>query len=109
MVIEGEDWFEITLPAAKLERLPVEEEKKVLEILTRAVGKEPRVKYIGRGKPPFKRYLLIVLDESENLEQLKFADVRALVSKSQVWQSSPPMLKTPPEFGCRKRLVSKAT
>jgi len=42
------------------------------------MGKEPRVRYIGRGKPPFVVFLFLVLEESENLEQLTFADISAL-------------------------------
>jgi len=66
-----EEWFEIVFPARKLKNLPVEEEEKVLGVFNRAVGKEPKVKYIGIGEPPFHDNLLVVLDESENLEQLK--------------------------------------
>ena len=74
-----EDWFEIVLPAGKLKRLPAEEEERVLDILSRAMGKEPKVEYIGIGEPPFQRDLLIVLDENENIDQLKL-DAKVLVS-----------------------------
>ena len=84
VVIEEDDWFEIILPKVMVEKLSAEEEKRVLEILTRAVGRELGVKFIGRGVPPFERYLLVDLEESENLEQLKFVDIQALVGKSQV-------------------------
>ena len=73
-----EDWFEIVLPATKLRKLPAEEEEKVLGVFNRAVGKESKVEYIGTGEPPFHVNLLIVLDESENLEQLK-VDTSVLV------------------------------
>jgi len=73
-----EDWFEIVLPAGKLKKLPAEEEGRVLGIFNRAVGKEPKVKYIGIGEPPFQRDLLIVLDENENIDQLKL-DAKVLV------------------------------
>lgn len=76
-----EDWFEIVLPAGRLKRLPAEEEERVLGLFTRAIGKEPKIKYIGMGEPPFQRDLLIVLDESENVEQLKL-DPKVLVSKN---------------------------
>ena len=76
---EGEDWFELVLPAGKLEKLPAGEEERVLGIIARAVGKEQKVKYIGVGVPPFQRDLLVVLDESGNLEQLK-VDTQVLVS-----------------------------
>lgn len=92
VVIEEEDWFEIILPAVKVEKLPAEEEKRVLGILARAIGKEPRVKYIGMGEPPFGRYLLIVLEESEDLEQLKFVDIQALVGRTRVRSPLSPML-----------------
>ena len=82
LIIEDEDWFEITLPAATLTKLPTEEEKRVVGVLTQAMGKEPRVKYIGTGEPPFQHYLLIVLEESENIEELRLADVKALVGKT---------------------------
>ena len=75
---EGEDWFEVVLPGGKLQKLPAEEEERVLGIINRAVGKELQVKYIGIGEPPFHQDLLIVLDESENIEQLKI-DTQALV------------------------------
>ena len=84
VVIEEEDWFEIILPTIRVEKLPDEEERRVLGILARAVGKELELKYIGKGVSPFERYLLIVLEESENLEQLKFVDIQALVGKIQV-------------------------
>lgn len=90
VVIEQEEWFEIILPAGNLKRLAIEEEKRILGILTRAIGKEPRVTYIGMGEPPFHRYLLIVLEESENLEQLKMADVQALVSGAE--EKSPTLM-----------------
>jgi predicted PhzF superfamily epimerase YddE/YHI9 len=75
-----EEWFEIVLPAGKLENLPVEEAERVLGIFNRAVGKEPKVKYIGIGEPPFQHDLLIVLDEDENIDQLKL-DAKVLVSR----------------------------
>ena len=73
-----EDWFEVVLPARKLKKLPSEEEEKVLGIFNRAVGKELKAEYIGVGEPPFHDNLLLVLDESENLEQLKI-DASVLV------------------------------
>ena len=73
-----EDWFEIILPVGKLKKLPAEEEEKVLGVFNRAVGKESKVEYIGAAEPPFNSHLLIVLDESENLEQLK-VDASVLV------------------------------
>ena len=85
---EEEDWFEIVLPAGKLKKLPPEEEEKVLDLFTRAVEKEPKVKYIGAGEPPFQRDLLIVLDESENIERLK-VDAKVLVSETRPSMSSP--------------------
>ena len=94
VVIEDEDWFEIVLPAAKLKTLTDEEEGRVVEIFTRAMGKEPGVKYIGMGEPPFQQYLLIVLEESENLEKLKFVDIKTLVGKPQVQNSHSPRLKS---------------
>ena len=82
--VGGEEyWFEIVLPAGKLEKLPTEEEERVLRIFARAVGKEPKVEYIGIGQPPFQRDLLIVLDESESIEKLKL-DAKVLVSKARV-------------------------
>ena len=35
--------------------------------LTCAVGKDPRVEYLGAGQPPFQDFLLNVLEESEDL------------------------------------------
>ena len=78
---EGGDWFEIVLPVAKLVKLPAEEEERVIGIFARAVGKELKVKYIGVGEPPLEYSILIVLDESENLEQLK-VDTDILVSEA---------------------------
>lgn len=94
VVMDDEDWFEIVLPAAKLKTLTDEEEGRVVEIFTQAMGKEPRVKYIGMGEPPFQQYLLIVLEESENLEKLKFVDIKTLVGKPQVQNSHSPRLKS---------------
>ena len=71
VLIPDEVSGKIVLPAARLKKLPAEEEEKVLGVFNRAVGKESKVEYIGTGEPPFHVYLLIVLDESENLEQLK--------------------------------------
>ena len=73
-----EDWFEIVLPAGKPRELPAEERERVLGIFNRAVGKEPKVKYIGTGEPPFQDDLIIVLDEDENMDQLKL-DAAVLV------------------------------
>jgi len=80
---KGEDWIEIVLPAGKLKELPTAEEERVLGILTRAMGKDPKVRYIGAGEPPFQQDLLIVLNESENIEQLKL-DPEVLVGETQV-------------------------
>ena len=60
------DWFKIVLP------------EKMFGIFNRAVGKESKVQYIGTEEPPFHDNFVIVLDESENLEQLK-VDVSVLV------------------------------
>ena len=106
---EEEDWFEIVLPAGKLKRLPAGEEERVLGLFTRAVGKDPKIKYIGMGEPPFQRDLLIVLDESENVEQLK-VDARVLVSKPRVSTSSPRptslVKKFQTETGFEKHIVT---
>ena len=59
-------------------RLPVEKEERTLGIFNRAVGKELKVKCIGTGEPPFLRDFLLVLDEDENIDQLKF-DAAVLV------------------------------
>jgi len=103
---EEEDWFEIALPAGKLKKLPAEEEERVLGLFTRAVGKEPKIKYIGMGEPPFQRDLLIVLDESENVEQLK-VDTKVLVSKTRVSTGSP--RPTSLVIKRRQKPVSKST
>ena len=92
VIIDEGDWFEIVLPAIKPVQLPAAEEKKVIGALTRAMGKEPRVRYIGTGAPPFNPYLLIVLEESENIEQLEFADFQAMVSKTRVQSLPSPIL-----------------
>lgn len=78
VIIEEEGWLEIVLPAGNVKNLPAEEEERVIGILAWAMRKEPSVKYIGAGEPPFQDYLLIVLEESENLEQLRL-DIKALV------------------------------
>lgn len=80
--IEKEDWFEIDLPAATVKTLPAEEEKRIIGVFAQAIGREPKVKYIGMGQPPFYRYILVVLEESENLEELKFVDVKILVRRT---------------------------
>ena len=100
---EEEYWFEIDLPAGKLEKLPTEEEQRVLSIFARAVGKEPKVEYIGMGQPPFERDLLIVLDESESIEKLKL-DAKVLVSKAQVQD---PHFNGFTYIKCRNPLASK--
>ena len=98
VIIEEEDWLEIVLPAGKVKDLPAEEEKRVLGVLAQAMKKEPGVKYIGAGEPPFQDYLLIVLEESENLERLKL-DIKALVGKTQTHSSRSPIVMTLGYFG----------
>jgi predicted PhzF superfamily epimerase YddE/YHI9 len=104
---EGEDWFEITLPAGKLKELPAEEEERILGLFTHAAGKELKVKYIGTGEPPFQDDLILVLDESENLEQLKL-DEKVLVGKTRV-QGLHFIKFTEADIAYRKPLASKRT
>ena len=84
VVMDDEDWFEIVLPAAKIRDTTDEEWGRVLEAFTQAMGREPKVKYLGVGEPPFQHHLLVVFEESENIEQLKFVDINELVSKPRV-------------------------
>ena len=102
VVIEGEDWFEIALPAAKLKDLSAEEERRVLEKYTQAIGREPKVRYIGTAEPPFQRYLLVVLEESESLDQLEFSDIKALVSKRSRTPPHSPGPTSLTNLGCRR-------
>ena len=106
--MEEEDWFEIVLPAAKLRSLSEEEMGRVIKALTCAVGKDPRIEYLGAGQPPFQDFLLIVLEESENLEQLK-PDFEALVSEIRVQARCLPRLMSPMNLEHRKTLASQST
>jgi len=78
VVMDGEDWFEVVFPAAKIRDSTDEEWGRVVEAFTRAMGREPKVNYLGAGEPPFQHHLLVVFDESENIEQLKFVDINEL-------------------------------
>ncbi|KAF9786776.1 hypothetical protein BJ322DRAFT_1002870 [Thelephora terrestris] len=78
VVFEDEEWFEIVLPAGKARDATGEEEGRILVAFARAMGKEPRIKYLGVGEPPFQHHLLVVFEESENIEHLKFVDAKAL-------------------------------
>ena len=109
VVFEDEEWFEIVLPAGKARDATHEEEGRILAAFARAMGKEPRIKYLGVGEPPFQHHLLVVFEESENIEHLKFVDAKALVSKASSRELHSPGLRSLMNFDTRMPLASNVT
>ena len=72
------------------------------------MGKDLRVEYLGAGQPPFQDFLLIVLEESESLEQLK-PDFEALVSEIRVQARCLPRLMSRVNPEHRKTLAFQST
>ena len=69
---------EIDLDAERAEALIGAEDAQLREVLVRALGKDVRVKYTGRGAAHLNHYALIEVD-THNLKSLK-VDTEALVS-----------------------------
>ncbi|KAJ7201341.1 hypothetical protein GGX14DRAFT_536246 [Mycena pura] len=67
----GKDVFEIRLPAATVLEAPAEDRPKVRAAITKAFGRDVAIKFIGVGAEGFKGYLLVELEEHENLGQCK--------------------------------------
>jgi PhzF family phenazine biosynthesis protein len=77
----GKDGIEIRLPSGTLTDLPSEESPKITAALVKAFGRDLKIKYMGIGSKEFKSYLVVELDEQENLGKCE-VDVSALVSAS---------------------------
>ncbi|KAF8897854.1 hypothetical protein BD779DRAFT_1617963 [Infundibulicybe gibba] len=64
--LEGRQ-FEMRLPSSLTEELPSSEYAKIAPLIHNAFGREVAINYMGKGVS-FRDYLLIELDEKENLE-----------------------------------------
>ncbi|KAJ7103002.1 hypothetical protein B0H15DRAFT_188184 [Mycena belliarum] len=65
----GTDSFEICLPSGMLAEVPSAEVPKIRSALTEAFGRDVSINFIGVGREGFTPYLLVELDEQENLGQ----------------------------------------
>ncbi|KAF8226325.1 Diaminopimelate epimerase-like protein [Tricholoma matsutake] len=63
-----EGFIEIQLPAATVEEVSLDQKTRYSEILAKAFGRQVVVNYVGKGGRGFEYYLLVELDEKENLE-----------------------------------------
>lgn len=65
------EWFEITLPAAKMTQLGTKETARIAEIVRRAVGRDDiTIKFVGAGVTPSEKKVVIELDEKDDLAGL---------------------------------------
>ncbi|KAJ7919290.1 hypothetical protein B0H13DRAFT_2249756 [Mycena leptocephala] len=74
----GKDGIEIRLPSGTLTDLPSEESPKITAALVKAFGRDLKIKYLGIGSKDFEGFLVVELDEQENLGKCE-VDVPALV------------------------------
>ncbi|KAF7366430.1 hypothetical protein MSAN_00899900 [Mycena sanguinolenta] len=74
----GKDAIEIRLPSATLTEVPSEDSPKIIAAVSKAFGRDVAVKYMGFGSKGFEDYLMVVLDEDENLKQSKINAVAFL-------------------------------
>ncbi|TFK77488.1 Diaminopimelate epimerase-like protein [Pluteus cervinus] len=59
--------WEMTLPTTQTTEVSEQERDRLVPILEEALGKSLRVKYIGAGQKGFEIYLMIVIDEEDDL------------------------------------------
>ncbi|KAH7928810.1 Diaminopimelate epimerase-like protein [Leucogyrophana mollusca] len=82
---EGEkdgEWYEIELPANLVQEVSPEDKERVRDAVAKAMGKSPSdlgLEYVGRGSNPLPDYIIIVLNEKENIDGLK-VDIPALTA-----------------------------
>ncbi|KAJ7508544.1 hypothetical protein B0H11DRAFT_1965571 [Mycena galericulata] len=74
----GQHGVEIQLPAGMLVDLLPQEQPKVRAAIVEAFGRDVNIKYFGVGSKPFEAYLVVELDEKENLGECKI-DIDALL------------------------------
>ncbi|KAJ7110362.1 hypothetical protein C8R43DRAFT_165755 [Mycena crocata] len=63
--------IEIRLPAGAVTDVPAAEQPKIAAALAKAFGRDVAIKYLGAGSGRFKSYLLVELDDHENLGESK--------------------------------------
>ncbi|KAJ6481789.1 hypothetical protein C8R45DRAFT_312096 [Mycena sanguinolenta] len=74
----GKDAIEIRLPSATLTEVSSEDSPKIVAAVSKAFGRNVAIKYMGFGSKGFENYLVIELDENENLGQSKINAVALL-------------------------------
>ncbi|KAJ7248137.1 hypothetical protein B0H12DRAFT_1123973 [Mycena haematopus] len=75
----GKDGIEIRLPSATLTEVSSQDSPKIAAAVSKAFGRNVAIKYMGVGSKGFENYVMIELDEKENIGQSKINAV-ALVS-----------------------------
>ncbi|KAF5384993.1 hypothetical protein D9615_001182 [Tricholomella constricta] len=63
-------FIEIELPSTDVVEISSDENARILVLVHRAAGREVAIKHIAMGGEGFEQYLMVVLDEKENLEDL---------------------------------------
>ncbi|KAJ6611476.1 hypothetical protein B0H10DRAFT_2192905 [Mycena sp. CBHHK59/15] len=63
--------IEIRLPASTVEDVSSDERSKMATVVAKACGRDVGIKYIGKGSKGFENYLMVELDEQENLGECK--------------------------------------
>ncbi|KAJ7757536.1 hypothetical protein B0H16DRAFT_1662420 [Mycena metata] len=63
----GNDGIEIRLPSTTLTEVSADERPKITAALVNAFGRDVAVKYVGVGGKGFESFLMVELDEQENL------------------------------------------
>ncbi|KAG6846103.1 hypothetical protein H0H87_006467 [Tephrocybe sp. NHM501043] len=66
-----EGFIEIEVPTARTSEVSPEDFVRISAIFNRACGRELVVKHIARGIQDFHGYLMVILDESENIKDLQ--------------------------------------
>ncbi|KAJ6481819.1 hypothetical protein C8R45DRAFT_1003159, partial [Mycena sanguinolenta] len=67
----GKDAIEIRLPSATLTEISAEDSPRIVAAVSKAFGRNVTIKYMGFGSKGFEDYIVIELDENENLKQSK--------------------------------------
>ncbi|KAF7347365.1 hypothetical protein MVEN_01492300 [Mycena venus] len=67
----GKDSLEIRLPSGTLTDVSSEESPKMAAAVSKAFGRDVAIKYMGVGSKGFENYVVIELDEKENLGESK--------------------------------------
>jgi PhzF family phenazine biosynthesis protein len=75
----GKDGIEIRLPAGTLREVSSEESPRIAAAVFKAFGRNVAIKYTGAGGKGFENYVVVELDEQENLGKSE-VDAVALVS-----------------------------